>query len=191
MIIGITGSIATGKSTVTNYLKKLGYQIVDSDEIVHQQFSNPEIKQEIVKAFGSDLLINNEINRKKLGKIIFNDENQRKKLNSILHPQVIQTIESLPKNQGLIFVDVPLLFEVKLEYLFDKIIVVYLSYQSQLFRLMKRDQISEEYAKIKIASQMDIEIKSQKADYIINNENSIENTYRQIDDLLRRLHNEI
>jgi dephospho-CoA kinase len=105
---------------------------------------------------------------------------------------VIAKIEEKAKQaEGLLFVDVPLLFEAKLEHLFAKIIVVYTSKETQLKRLMVRDRIDEEYALAKIAAQMDIEEKKKRADYLVNNEGDLENTYKQIENILRRIENEI
>lgn len=191
MIVGITGSIATGKSIVTNYLKSLGYPIIDSDEIAHRQLENPVIIREIVENFGEEVLIDNKINRLKLGRIVFSDNEKRNLLNQIIHPHVINEIKTFYSlHHGLIFVDIPLLFEVNLESLVDKTIVVYTSMETQLKRLMLRDDINEEYAKIKIASQFDIEEKKKKADFLINNEGDILNTYLQVEEILRRLKNE-
>lgn len=192
MIVGITGSIATGKSIVTNYLKSLGYPIIDSDEIAHRQLEKPAIIQEIIEKIGEEVLMDNKINRSKLGRIVFSDNEKRNMLNQIIHPHVINEIKkNYSLHQGLIFVDIPLMFEASLEFLVDKIIVVYTSIETQLIRLMTRDKIDEKYAKMKIASQFDIEEKKKKADFLINNEGDISNTYLQVDDILRRLKNEI
>ena len=94
MIVGITGSIATGKSIVTNYLKSLGYPIIDSDEIAHRQLENPVIIREIVENFGEEVLIDNKINRLKLGRIVFSDNEKRNLLNQIIHPHVINEIKT-------------------------------------------------------------------------------------------------
>lgn len=190
MIIGITGSIATGKSTVTSYLIKKGYLVIDSDKIVHEELKNPVIIENIRVTFGDFIVDDGIINRKKLGQIIFNDPEKRQALNDIIHPGVIKAILSIPKEQ-ITFVDVPLLYEVNLEYLFDMIVVVYVREDIQLKRLIERDQISEDFARKKIATQMNIEIKKIKADFVINNENSIEDTHKQIDQLLRSINNEI
>lgn len=191
MIVGITGSIATGKSIVTNYLKSLGYPIIDSDEIAHRQLDDPVIIREIVEKFGEEILIESKVDRLKLGKIIFRNPKSRETLNQIIHPGVISEIKTFySSHHGLIFVDIPLLFEAKLESLVDKTIVVYTSMETQLKRLMLRDNINEEYAKMKIASQFDIEEKKKKADFLINNEGDILNTYLQVEEILRRLKNE-
>jgi len=192
MIVGITGSIAMGKSLITKYIHDQGYIVIDSDNLVNQEYENKIVINEIIDHFGLQIITNNKIDRKKLGKIIFGDEKERSFLNDIIHPRVIQKIKELTKdNSQLFFVDIPLLFEAKLEYLVDKIIVIYTTYKTQLDRLVNRDNISNEYAKQKISSQMDIEHKLEKADYVVNNEYCIKNTYLQIDEIIRRLTDEI
>lgn len=192
MIIGITGSIGTGKSVVTKYLANSGYPVLDSDLLAGEELENEEVIKEIVSYFGELVLSNGKIDRKKLGELIFRNNSDRETLNRIIHPRVIAKIEEKAKQaEGLLFVDVPLLFEAKLEHLFAKIIVVYTSKETQLKRLMVRDRIDEEYALAKIAAQMDIEEKKKRADYLVNNEGDLENTYKQIENILRRIENEI
>jgi len=196
MIIGITGSIATGKSTVTKYLSEKGYKIIDSDKIVHKLLSTSSVLSEISLAFGRDLIVDGVLVRKLLAKMIFDDEEKRKLLNSIIHPRVISEIKEETNNykgvkDNLIFVDIPLLYEEKLEYLVDKIIVVYVPKNIQLERLMARDGIDLDYANKKINASMDIELKKEKADYIIDNSKDVDSTYKQVDEVLRRILNEI
>jgi len=135
MVIGITGSIATGKSTVTNYLLNKGYKVIDADKIVHRLLSTSSVLSEISLAFGKDLIVDGVLVRKLLARIIFNDEEKRKLLNKIIHPKVIKEIEEETKEykgkiDNLIFVDIPLLYEENLEYLVDKIVVVYVPKKS-------------------------------------------------------------
>lgn len=195
MVVGITGSIATGKSTVSEYLINNGYPVVDSDKIVKDLLNTKEVIKDVEKIFGNKIVQNGIIDRKQLGEQIFLDEKMRKQLNNIIHPKVIENIKlkiyEYEKQYKLIFVDIPLLFEENLEYLVDKIIVVYTSRQTQLERLINRDKISNEYATLKIKSQLDIELKKDKADYLITNELDLKSTYNQIDNILRRLINEI
>lgn len=196
MVIGITGSIATGKSTVSNYLINKGYRLIDSDKIVHKLLSKSSVLSEISLAFGKDLIVDGVLVRKLLAKIIFNDEEKRKLLNKIIHPKVIQEILDETKNYkgkkgNLIFVDIPLLYEEKLEYLVDKVIVVYVPKEVQLERLIERDNIDVMYAKKKINASMDIELKKEKADYLIDNSKDLAYLYNQIEEVLRRIENEI
>lgn len=196
MVIGITGSIATGKSTVSNYLINKGYRLIDSDKIVHKLLSKSSVLSEISLAFGKDLIVDGVLVRKLLAKIIFNNEEKRKLLNKIIHPKVIQEIVDESKDYkgkkgNLLFVDIPLLYEENLEYLVDKVIVVYVPKEVQLQRLIERDNIDTEYAMKKINAAMDIELKKEKADYLIDNSKDLAYLYNQIEEVLRRIENEI
>ncbi|MDD3999984.1 MAG: dephospho-CoA kinase [Bacilli bacterium] len=191
MIIGITGSIGTGKSTVTNYLKNKGYKILDADIIAKAELENQDVINELVLVLGSRILKDGKINRKLLGEIIFQDAESREKLNQIIHPRVIDKIKAQVKGENLLFVDIPLLYEAELEYLVDKVLVVYTEPLTQLKRLMKRDNIEQQYALKKISTQIDIEKKKVRADYLVNNENDLEGTHQQIELILRRIENEI
>lgn len=185
-VIGITGSIATGKSTVTNYLKSKGYLVVDSDKLAHDALT---IDHDCIKLTKERFdLGKGAIDRKALGRIVFNDKQAKADLEGIIHPYVIKEIKkqvTLNQNKEFVFLDIPLLFESKLEYLCDKIIVVYLSEQEEIKRLMKRDNIDEVYAKTIVSNQMSIEEKKVRADIVLDNSQSIEHLYNQIDKLLK------
>jgi len=193
MIIGLTGGIGSGKSTVSRLFEKQGFPIVDVDKIAHEIVKpNQAAWKEIVDYFGENILLpNNEIDRKQLGNIIFQDHLKRQKLNEITHPIIISTtlsqIEKLRCTYEHIIVDMPLLFESKRESLFDKIIVVYVDKVLQLDRLMQRDQISKETALQKISAQMDLEIKRKKADIVIYNDQGIENTEKEVIKIIEHL----
>ncbi|NLD26183.1 MAG: dephospho-CoA kinase [Acholeplasmataceae bacterium] len=192
MLIGITGSISTGKSVVTDYLIKCGFNVIDADKLAKAELYDPEVINELVDRFGNDILIKGRIDRQALGQLVFQDEEARKILNAIIHPRVIKKMKDrIQTMSGLVFLDIPLLYETGLEQMVDKVIVVYTSQRTQLQRLMKRDDIDESFALQKIATQMDIETKRQRADFIVNNEDDLTQTYLQIDDIIRRLQNEI
>ncbi len=191
MLIGITGSIASGKSIVLNYLSEKGYYVIDSDKLVKEELQDPSTIATLVDFFGKQIIQDNQINRRALGDIIFHDATKREFLNHIIHPKVIDKIEQLAKNRtDLVFVDVPLLFEANMEHMFAKIIVVYVDKETQIKRLMRRDQISEEYAQIKIAAQWDLDLKKSKADYVIDNNKRITHTQFQVEQILRSLKHE-
>ncbi|MGD9604848.1 MAG: dephospho-CoA kinase [Bacilli bacterium] len=191
MIVGITGSIASGKSLVTNYLLERGYQIIDSDVIAREKLQKPEVIAILEAHFGKRILVDRQINRQVLGDIIFNNEQERLYLNSIIHPLVIDEIKNITKNhQELIFVDVPLLYEANIENMFHKVIVVYVNPEKQLKRLMKRDNIDEDKARLKIQSQWALDLKKAKADFVIDNSGRITHTQFQVEQILRRLKNE-
>lgn len=188
--IGITGSIACGKSTVSNYLKDKGYTIIDADKLGHIALTSDEVREKLEKSFGLRIIENNEISREKLGKLVFGNEENLKILNSIVHPYIRRQILQLQEkhsDERLVFLDIALLFEAGFEDLVEKIIVVHINEKEQLTRLMNRNSLSSETAMNRIKSQMSSEDKSKLGDYVINNSNTKEETYRQIDLILDEL----
>lgn len=191
MIIGLTGSIATGKSTVSRMLKQKGYRIVDADEISRLvvEPGSPVLGQ-ITVAFGEDVLqTDGSLNREKLGSLIFNDEEKRKKLNGIIHPAVRaemlrQKNEWLAKGASTVIMDIPLLFESKLQSYVDKIIVVSASPAVQRERLIARNGYTEAEADARIHSQLPIIEKENGADAVIDNNGTVEETEKQLDEIL-------
>ena len=190
MNIGITGSIACGKSTVSNYLKEKGYTIIDADKLGHIALTSDEVKEKLKKSFGLTILENNEISREKLGKLVFGNNENLKVLNSIVHPYIRKIILQLQENhrdERFVFLDIALLFEAGFEDLVEKIIVVHVDEKIQLARLMSRNALSKEQAMFRIESQMSSNDKSKLGNYVINNSNTKEETYRQIDLILDEL----
>lgn len=190
MIIGITGSIACGKSTVSGYLKSKGYVVIDADKIGHEALDSDYVKEKLILTFGNDILENNKINRRKLGELVFGNSSNLNVLNSIIHPEIRRRIlEEIDKNndQEFIFIDVALLFEAKFDDLVDKIIVVYVDKNTQLTRLMKRNSISKKEALSRIVSQMSPIEKAKLGDYTVNNNLDVINTYEQVDKVLSEL----
>lgn len=190
MIIGITGSIACGKSTVSNYLKSKGYIVIDADKIGHEALDDDYVKEKLVLAFGNEILEDNKISRQKLGELVYGNSSNLNVLNSIIHPEIRKKIlEKIDKNNDkeLIFIDVALLFEAKFDDLVDKIIVVYVDKNTQLTRLMKRNSISKKEALSRIVSQMSPIEKAKLGDYTVNNNLDVINTYEQVDKVLSEL----
>ena len=190
MNIGITGSIACGKSTVSNYLKEKGYTIIDADKLGHIALTSDEVKEKLKKSFGLTILENNEISREKLGKLVFGNDENLKILNSIVHPYIRKIILQLQENhrdERFVFLDIALLFEAGFEDLVEKIIVVHVDEKIQLARLMSRNALSKEQAMFRIESQMSSNDKSKLGNYVINNSNTKEETYRQIDLIIEEL----
>lgn len=197
-IIGITGGIATGKSTVTNYLIKLGYIVIDADKIARKVVEKDKVAyREIVEYFGTSILKeNNDIDRKKLGYIIFNNESQRIKLNSIVHPQVIHEITKrinlYSNNNDILFIDIPLLIESinffnEYGLFFNEIWLIYLEEEKQIKRLMKRDKLSLEESKMRIDAQMPIKLKKKYSDKVIDNSKDLKWLYEQVRKLVNSL----
>ena len=197
-IIGITGGIATGKSTLTNLLRKRGYKVIDADSISKEvtQIGKPSY-YEIIDCFGHEILLeDNSINRKKLARLIFENSNLRKKLNNIVHPRVFEEIQARIhrncKDNEIIYVEIPLLFETierailyGLE--FNEIWVVYADYDTQLERLMNRDNISKDEAILKIKSQMDLDEKAKIANRVIHNNGNTDEMERNLELILSNL----
>lgn len=197
-IIGITGGIATGKSTVTNMLIKRGYKVIDADMIAREvvEIGKPAY-YEIVSHFGEEILEDDKsINRKKLGKLIFSDSKSREKLNEIVHPRIYEVIEaklkSICNDNLLIFLDIPLLFETisntkKYGFKFDEIWMVYADEDIQLKRLMNRDNIDEDEALMKIRAQMSLEDKKKMATRILYNNGDLDALEGDLDKILDEL----
>lgn len=173
MKIGLTGGIASGKTTVSNILKELGAELIDSDKIAHQVISKGNRGWKlVVEAFGKEILDNEgEINRSKLANIIFNDDRERKRLEEITHPLIIAEINRRMRNSTSkpVVLDAPLLYETGLDRLVDQVWVVYVDRSTQLERLMKRDKLSLKEAKARIDSQLSLEKKKRLADKVICN----------------------
>lgn len=193
MIIGLTGSIATGKSTVSRMLKEKGYKIVDADEISRQVVEpGSTVLEEIASVLGSDLILpTGELDRDKLGALIFNDPLEREKLNKIIHPAIRQEMVRqkefwLEKGSQTVIMDIPLLFESKLQSYVEKIIVVSVAPSIQRERLMARNNLSLEEADARITSQLPVSEKEKGADAVINNDGTLEETERQLDAILSK-----
>lgn len=190
MNIGITGSIACGKSTVSNYLKEKGYTIIDADKLGHIALTSDEVKEKLKKSFGLTILENNEISREKLGKLVFGNDENLKILNSIVHLYIRKIILQLQENhrdERFVFLDIALLFEAGFEDLVEKIIVVHVDEKIQLARLMSRNALSKEQAMFRIESQMSSKDKSILGNYVIDNGGTKEETYKQIDLIIEAL----
>jgi len=189
-IVGLTGSVGTGKSTVTKFFRQLGAYIIDWDELA-RAVVRPHSKawKEIVEYFGKDFL--NEdltINRQKLAEVVFSDKEKVTKLNHIVHPEVLKKDERMTSEiksldpDALIIKDIPLLFELTRPIFVDRIVVVSASEQTQLKRLEEMG-MSREDAQSRIKSQLPLEEKIKSADFVINNDGSLEETKRQVEQI--------
>lgn len=174
--IGLTGNIAAGKSEVGKIIKNFNIPIISTDIIGHNLLENNEnIKNLIIQEFANfDILTENKIDRKKLGKIVFSDINKKTKLEKVMHPAIIKECFNFferVKAEDLAVIEIPLLFEGNFEYLFDKIILVYADDKTRFDRIKKRNNFDDEHIKNIMKSQINQEIKKEKADYVIINEN--------------------
>lgn len=190
MNIGITGSIACGKSTVSDYLKEKGYTIIDADKLGHVALTSEDVKRRLSETFGANILVNNEISREVLGKLVFGNDNNLKKLNNIIHPKIKELILKLQeehKNEDLVFLDIALLYEANFVDLVEKVVVVYVDDDIQLERLITRNSLSKEESLKRIESQMSPQEKASLGDFVINNSYRKEDTFQQIDEILEKL----
>ena len=190
MNIGITGSIACGKSTVSDYLIDKGYTIIDADKLGHVALTSDDVKRKLAEKFGDEILENNEISREKLGKLVFGNDDNLKILNSIIHPKIKELILKLQeehKDEDLVFLDIALLYEANFVDLVEKVVVVYVDEDVQLERLMTRNFLSKEEALKRVESQMSPREKASLGDFVINNSYSKEDTFQQIDEILEKL----
>ena len=194
IIVGLTGSVGTGKSTVANSFKELGAYVIDWDELA-REVVRPHSKawKEMVEHFEKNVL--NEdltINRQKLAEIVFSDKEKLEKLNQIVHPEVFEEDERITNEirsidpDALIIKDIPLLFELTRPVFVDKIVVVSASEQTQLRRLEEKG-MSREDAQNRIKSQFPLEEKIKSADFVINNDGSLEETKRQVEEIYSSL----
>jgi dephospho-CoA kinase len=191
LVVGLTGGIASGKSTVSNMFIEKGITVIDADvesRLAVQQ-GEPAYR-EIVSSFGQEIVLpDGEIDRQKLGSIIFHDEEKRQLLNQIVHPEVRRRINekkeaAMRNGERIVILDIPLLFESNLINLVDRTLLVYVDRSIQLTRLMERNNLSKDEAISRISSQMPLSDKVKLADEIINNNGSIVDTKRQLDEIL-------
>ena len=191
LVIGLTGGIASGKSTVSNMLKEMYVTVVDADVEARLAVEKGEpAYNKIIGEFGREILMEDgEINRPKLGSIIFHQAEKRKLLNEITHPEVRkrmkEQVENAKKNkEEVVVLDIPLLFESKLTNLVDKTILVFVDNETQLQRLIVRNNLSVEDAEARIRSQMPLSDKVKLADAVINNNGSIADLKKQLIEVL-------
>ncbi len=199
-VLGLSGGIATGKSTVSRFLRALGASVIDADAIVHElQAPGAPLLDEIAEAFGSDLIdAEGRLDRNALGAVVFSDRTARRRLEAIVHPKVIATMaERVSRAQAtdtpLIVLDIPLLFERSEKSAgggatssFDATVLVYAPEALQIERLMARDGCDREAALQRIRAQLPIENKKAMADIVIDNSGGLEDTERQTRELFER-----
>lgn len=189
MILGLTGGIACGKSTVASMLMQRGAILIDADVIAREVVEpGTYTLEELTKQFGSHILNSDgTINRKELGSIVFADESKRKVLNAIMHPSIRSEMKSrmeryeLSEPDKLIVVDIPLLYESGLDNMFKEVMVVYVPEEVQLQRLMERDGYSHADAEARLQAQMPIEDKKKLSDVLIDNSGTLKATEAQVE----------
>ena len=194
MVIGLTGGIGTGKSTVSQILREKKFPVIDLDTISHEVIKIPKVIEKIVENFGKEVLENSgnfenennaiRISREKLGKIIFENKEKRLLLNSIMHPEILHTmreqISKYKKSNKIIFVEIQLLFEVQWEKEFDYILLISAKKSTQIRRILERDKRSEIDALNIINSQLPLDEKKKRSDFVIENDGNIEELKEKI-----------
>ena len=189
-IIGITGGIASGKSTVTTYLRQQGFQVVDADAVVHQlQKPGGRLYQVLVQHFGQEILLKNgELNRPLLASLIFSKTEEREWSKStqgeIIREELAALRDRLSQTEAIFFMDIPLLFEQDYANWFDETWLVYVDYDIQLERFMKRDHLSKEVAESRLVIQWSLEEKKKLASHILDNNGSRDQLVSQVVKLL-------
>ena len=191
-IIGITGGIASGKSTVTNFLRQRGFQVVDADALVHQlQKPGGRLFKALVQHFGQEIILENgALNRPLLANLIFSNSKERewsKQIQGeIIREELASLRDNLAQQESIFFMDIPLLFEQDYSSWFDETWLVYVDRDVQLKRLMKRDQLSKELAEVRLSAQWLLEEKKGLASQVIDNNGSQDQLLAQVNSLLER-----
>jgi len=182
----LTGGIATGKSSVCNFLKLHGFHIIDADKIAHETLQ--ENVSDIEKLFGKEYIKDGKVDRKKLGELIFKNKKEKKALEAFLHPLIKKRIEEealkLEKYNVPYIVDIPLFFETGSRYDIKPVVVVYAPKEQQLERLIKREGYDMDHAKRRLNAQTDIEDKRKLADFVIDNSKDIKHLQSEIERFL-------
>lgn len=189
MIIGITGSFGTGKTTVANMFSQYGFKIIIVDKLYHNIYKKDNsLKNKVKKEFGT-------LDRNKIKKIVFNDSKKLKKLNKITHPIIIKAIKKeiykikkineLKNNETNIVIDAPLLFEAKAMNLVDKVIVVKCSKKEQIKRILKKKKYLKKEIEHIIESQMPLKEKIKKADFVVDNNKTLKETQKHVENLVK------
>jgi dephospho-CoA kinase len=191
LVIGLTGGIASGKSTVSNMLKEMDITVIDADVEARLAVEKGEpAYRQILAEFGDEIVLpSGDIDRQKLGSIIFHNAEKRQLLNNIVHPEVRRRMNNQVeaarvRGEQVIILDIPLLFESKLTHMVEKTILVHVDRDIQLKRLMDRNDLSLEDAEARIKSQMPLSEKVALADAVINNNGSITETKKQVIEVL-------
>lgn len=190
-VIGLTGGIASGKSTVLKWFEDKNVFVIDADKVNHDLLNNnSKVINKIAEVFGQRVINNGKIDKERLGELVFSDNVQRQLLENILHPliykQIKNTIE-MNLSEPLIVLDIPLLFETNFDNLCDITIVVYATKEIQIHRLMKRNQMSKIDAIKRIDSQMSMDEKAKLATYIIDNTKTIDQTIDQFENIYKKI----
>ena len=192
-IIGLTGGIASGKSTVTSYLKEKGYPVIDADQVVHDlQAPGGELYRALVEHFGRDILLDTgDLNRPALAQRIFSSQKEIAWSNQVQGEMIRKALERerdrLAKTEDLFFMDIPLLIEQGYLDWFDQVWLVYVTEDTQLQRLMERNALTEVQARDRLVAQMPLDEKKSLVDLVIDNNSQRDHLYQQIDRAIEQI----
>lgn len=192
-IIGLTGGIASGKSTVTSYLREKGYAVIDADRVVHDlQAQGGELYQALVEHFGTEILLDTgDLNRPALAERIFSSQNEIAWSNQVQGEMIRKALarerDRLAETEDLFFMDIPLLIEQGYLDWFDQVWLVYVTEHTQLERLMERNALTEDQVRDRLAAQMSLEEKKALVDLVIDNNSKRDHLYQQIDRALEQI----
>jgi dephospho-CoA kinase len=193
IVVGVTGGIASGKSLISDWFTKAHLSVIDADVVYKNLIkSNQNLYKDIVEAFDLPTNQTSTIDFKSLGKIVFRDKEKLKKLNAITHPYVINKVELMleeyrDNEKDIVILDVPLLYEAKMESYCDYVVCVYTDRETQIDRLMKRGHLDRQTAIKRIDSQMSLEDKKAKSDFVIDNSWSKDHSYQQFVQVLAKI----
>ena len=193
--VGLTGGIASGKSTVSEAFARLGAKVLDADKVAREVvLPGQPAWLKLQQVFGTEYFLpDGEVNRSKLRKLVFADPEKRSKLNAIVHPEVMKEINrrfeqlTTSAQDAVVVVDVPLLLEVGVAHRFDRVIVVYVTENVQIKRLRQRDGLSLEGARRALSTQMALDKKVEHADYVIDNSGTLDETQDQVEEVWQNL----
>ena len=193
--VGLTGGIASGKSTVSEAFARLGAKVLDADEVAREVvLPGKPAWTKLRHTFGSEFFHpDGRLNRSKLRRLVFADPEQRSRLNAIVHPEVMREIDfrfeqlTSSAEHAVVLVDIPLLIEVGVAHRFDKVVVVYANESVQVMRLMQRDGLSREEARQALSVQIDLREKAKKADFVISNSGTPGETQAQVEKVWQEL----
>ncbi len=189
MLVALTGCLGCGKSTVLKILRELGVRTISADEIVHELLDSKEVKEEIKRLFGPDVFLKDgKVDRKRLAQRIFSNQKEREKLEGLLHPLVFRRIEKeYEKEPGRLMVaEIPLLFETDTQNRFSKVITVYAPMEVAIKRLKSRGMTREDI-EARLKSQMPIETKVERSDFVIDNSRELKEIRKQVQQVLEKL----
>lgn len=192
-IIGLTGGIASGKSTVTSYLREKGYAVIDADRVVHDlQAQGGELYQALVEHFGTEILLDTgDLNRPALAERIFSSQNEIAWSNQVQGEMIRKALarerDRLIEAEDLFFMDIPLLIEQGYLDWFDQVWLVYVTEDTQLERLMERNALTEVQARDRLVAQMSLDEKKALVDLVIDNNSKLDHLYQQIDRAIEQI----